>query len=44
LASLPLDASFAEQKEIFERGKGLFYGCDGGAQARRFDRLLIDAG
>jgi hypothetical protein len=44
LAGLPLDASFAEQKRIFERCKGLFYGCDGGAQARRFNRLLIDAG
>jgi hypothetical protein len=44
LAGLPLDASFAEQKKIFERCKGLFYGCDGGAEARRFNRLLIDAG
>jgi phosphoglycerol transferase MdoB-like AlkP superfamily enzyme len=44
LAGLPLDASFAEQKRIFERCKGLFYACDGGAQARRFNRLLIDAG
>jgi len=44
LAGLPLDASFAEQKKIFERCKGLFYGCNGGAEARRFNRLLIDAG
>ena len=44
LAGLPLDASFAEQKRIFERCKGLFYGCAGGAEARRFNRLLIDAG
>ncbi len=44
LAGLPLDASFAEQKRIFERCNGLFYGCDDGAQARRFNRLLIDAG
>jgi hypothetical protein len=44
LAGLPLDASFAEQKKIFQRCKGLFYGCDGGAEARRFNRLLIDAG
>jgi phosphoglycerol transferase MdoB-like AlkP superfamily enzyme len=44
LAGLPLDASFAEQKKIFERCGGLFYGCDGGAEARRFNRLLIDAG
>jgi phosphoglycerol transferase MdoB-like AlkP superfamily enzyme len=44
LAGLPLDASFAEQKKIFERCHGLFYGCAGGAEARRFNRLLIDAG
>jgi phosphoglycerol transferase MdoB-like AlkP superfamily enzyme len=44
LAGLPLDASFAEQKRIFARCKGLFYQCDGGAEARRFNRLLIDAG
>jgi Sulfatase len=44
LAGLPLDASFAEQKRIFERCKGRFYACAGGAEARRFNRLLIDAG
>jgi Sulfatase len=43
-AGLPLDASFAEQKRILERCKGLFYACAGGAEARRFNRLLIDAG
>jgi hypothetical protein len=43
-AGLPLDASFAEQKRILERCKGLFYRCAGGAEARRFNRLLIDAG
>src|SRR5215208_713233 len=43
-AGLPLDASFTEQKRILERCKGLFYGCAGGAEARRFNRLLIDAG
>jgi Sulfatase len=43
-AGLPLDPSFAEQKRILERCKGLFYGCNGGAEARRFNRLLIDAG
>ena len=43
-AGLPLDPSFAEQKRILERCKGLFYGCAGGAEARRFNRLLIDAG
>jgi hypothetical protein len=44
VAGLPLDASFAEQKRIFQRCKGQFYGCAGGAEARRFNRLLIDAG
>jgi len=44
LAGLPLDASFAEQKRIMERCKGLFYACAAGAEARRFNRLLIDAG
>jgi hypothetical protein len=43
-AGLPLDASFAEQKKILERCHGLFYSCAGGAEARRFNRLLIDAG
>jgi hypothetical protein len=44
LAGLPLDPSFAEQKKIFERCEGIFYGCRDGAEARRFNRLLIDAG
>jgi hypothetical protein len=43
-AGLPLDPSFAEQKRIFERCRGLFYSCAGGGEARRFNRLLIDAG
>ncbi len=41
---MPLDASFAEQKRIFQRCNGLFYLCANGAEARRFNRLLIDAG
>jgi phosphoglycerol transferase MdoB-like AlkP superfamily enzyme len=43
-AGLPLDATFAEQKRILERCRGLFYACGNGAEARRFNRLLIDAG
>ena len=43
-AGLPLDPSFAEQKNILIRCKGLFYGCANGAEARHFNRLLIDAG
>jgi hypothetical protein len=43
-AGLPLDPSFAEQKEILTRCRGLFYRCSGGNEARRFNRLLIDAG
>jgi hypothetical protein len=43
-AGLPLDATFAEQKRILQRCRGLFYACGNGAEARRFNRLLIDAG
>ena len=43
-AGIPLDPSFAEQKSIMLRCKGVFYACNGGAEARRFNRLLIDAG
>jgi hypothetical protein len=43
-AGLPLDASFAEQKKILVRCRGLFYTCAEGREARRFNRLLIDAG
>jgi hypothetical protein len=43
-AGLPLDPSFAEQKKILGRCNGLFYGCAGGAEARHFNRMLIDAG
>ena len=43
-AGLLLDPSFAEQKKILDRCKGVFYRCAGGAEARRFNRLLIDAG
>ena len=43
-AGLPLDPSFTEQKNILRRCKGIFYACNGGAEARRFHRLLIDAG
>jgi len=43
-AGVPLDSSFAEQKKILQRCQGLFYLCAGGAEARRFNRLLIDAG
>jgi len=41
---LPLDPSFVEQKKILIRCKGLFYGCANGAEARHFNRMLIDAG
>ena len=43
-AGVPLDATFAEQKRILQRCDGLFYQCRAGAEARRFNRLLIDAG
>ena len=43
-AGLPLDPSFIEQKKILIRCNGLFYGCANGAEARHFNRMLIDAG
>ena len=43
-AGLPLDPSFDEQKKIMLRCKGVFYDCGHGAEARRFNRMLIDAG
>jgi hypothetical protein len=42
-AGLPLDATFAEQKTVMRRCSGLFFRCKNGAEARRFNRLLIDA-
>jgi Sulfatase len=43
-AGIPLDPSFVEQKAIMLRCKGIFYACNNGAEARRLNRLLIDAG
>jgi Sulfatase len=43
-AGLLLDPTFAEQKKILNRCRGRFYLCGEGAEARRFNRLLIDAG
>ena len=43
-AGIPLDPSFAEQKNIMLRCGGIFYGCMDGSEARRFNRLLIEAG
>jgi hypothetical protein len=43
-AGLPLDPSFAEQKKILLRCKGLFFGCANGTEASHFNRMLIDAG
>jgi phosphoglycerol transferase MdoB-like AlkP superfamily enzyme len=43
-AGVPLDPSFAEQKRIMLRCSGVFYACRDGAEARRFNRLLMDAG
>lgn len=43
-AGVPLDPSFAEQKRMFLRCDGRFYHCKEGAEVRRFNRLLIDAG
>ena len=43
-AGVPLDPTFVEQKRILSRCRGLFYLCADGAEARRFNRMLIDAG
>ena len=43
-AGIPLDPSFEEQKKIMLRCNGVFYACKDGTEARRFNRLLIDAG
>ena len=43
-AGVPLDPSLSEQKSILQRCNGLFYTCADGAEARRFNRLLIQAG
>src|SRR5437899_9087618 len=43
-AGIPLDPSFEEQKKIMMRCKGVFYDCGNGAEAKRLNRLLIDAG
>lgn len=43
-AGLPLDSTFTEQKAILQRCNGAFYRCHDGAEARRFNRLLVEAG
>lgn len=43
-AGLPLDSTFVEQKSIMKRCNGAFYRCHDGAEARRFNRLLVEAG
>src|SRR6202048_4214879 len=43
-AGIPLDPSFEEQKNIMLRCQGIFYACKDGAESRRLNRLLIDAG
>ncbi|MBX9775174.1 MAG: sulfatase-like hydrolase/transferase [Xanthobacteraceae bacterium] len=44
MIGLPLGPSFAEQNRIFRRCSGIFYACAAGAEVRRFNRLLLDAG
>ncbi|OIQ69202.1 hypothetical protein GALL_491990 [mine drainage metagenome] len=43
-AGIPLDPSLEEQKKIMLRCRGMFYACKDGAEARRFNRMPIDAG
>ena len=41
-AGVPLGPSFSEQKEILQRCDGAVLRFAGGAEARRFNRLLIE--
>jgi hypothetical protein len=43
-AGVPLDPSFSAQKVILQRCGGTFHNCHEGNEARRFNRLLIEAG
>lgn len=43
-AGLSLPPSFAEQKRILVRCRGHFFSCGEGEEARRLNRLLIEAG
>jgi hypothetical protein len=43
-AGVPLNPTFVEQRRILKRCNGEFYLCSKGAEVRRFNRLLIDAG
>jgi Sulfatase len=43
-AGVPLDPAFAEQRKILKRCDGLFFRCLEGAEAKRFNRMLLDAG
>jgi len=43
-AGVPLNPTFVEQRQILKRCEGQFYLCAKGAETRRFNRLLIDAG
>jgi hypothetical protein len=43
-AGVPLDAGWSAQNAILQRCGGRFYGCEEGSEARRLNRLLVDAG
>ena len=43
-AGLPLDPSSPSRRRSWTAATALFFQCAGGAEARRFNRLLIDAG
>jgi hypothetical protein len=43
-AGVPLNPTFVEQRRIFARCNGQFFLCSRGAEVRRFNRLMIDAG
>lgn len=43
-AGVPLDANWSAQNAMLQRCGGRFYGCGEGSEARRLNRLLVDAG
>jgi len=43
-AGVPLDASFSVQRSILQSCDGVFFTCESGGQAKRLNRLLMDAG
>jgi len=43
-AGVPLDANWSAQNAILQRCGGRFHDCSEGREARRLNRMLVDAG